>query len=178
MSTVTELTRTGRVWKFGDNINTDLILPSKAFSLPHDRMHRFAFEAIRPGWVDAVRPGDIIVAGESFGMGSSRPVGAVMRTCGIAAVAAESINGLCLRNCINASLPAVGCPGVSALFSDGDRARIDFLTGRVENLSNGRSIDGPRLAPLLAELVVAGGIIPLLVAEGYIEKEPFVAATA
>lgn len=174
---VARMTHTGRVWKFGDNINTDLILPSKAFTLPPDQMHRFAFEAIRPGWVEMVQQGDLIVGRENFGMGSSRPVGAVLRRCGIAGVVAESINGLCLRNCINASVPALGCPGVSQLFDEGDTMRIDFLAGTVENITKGTSITARPLAPLLAELVQAGGIVPMLVAEGYIEEEPFVAAT-
>jgi 3-isopropylmalate/(R)-2-methylmalate dehydratase small subunit len=177
MNVATGMVRTGRVWKFGENINTDLILPSKAFALPHDQMHRFAFEAIRPGWVDMVQKGDLIVGGENFGMGSSRPVGAVLHRCGIAGVIADSINGLCLRNCINASIPAASCPGVSAMFEDGDTARIEFLTGVIENVTKRTSITTRPLAPLLAELVEAGGIIPMLVAEGYVEKQPFVAAT-
>jgi len=172
----TEIVRTGRVWKFGDQINTDLILPNTAFRLPKHEQHKFAFESIRPGWVDAVRPGDLIVGGDNFGMGSSRPVGAVLHACGIVGVVAETINGLCLRNLTNESIPAINCPGIGAMFNEGDNARIDFRTGAVENLTQGRSIRGIPLAPLLADIVIAGGVIPMLVAEGFIESEPFVAA--
>jgi 3-isopropylmalate/(R)-2-methylmalate dehydratase small subunit len=172
------LVHTGRVWKFGDQINTDLILPSTAFRLPKSEHHKFCFETIRPGWVNAVRPGDIIVGGENFGMGSGRPVGTVLRASGIVGLVAESINGLCLRNCVNFSLPGIDCPGVTAIFEDGDTARIDFLSGQVENVTRGRSIRGKPLAPLLAQIVIAGGVIPMLVKEGFIHEEPFVAAAS
>lgn len=171
-----QLSCTGRVWRFGDHINTDLILPNVAFRLPRAEQHRLCFEAIRPGWVDQVAPGDIVVAGENFGMGSGRPVGAILLACGIRGVVAESVNGLCLRNCVNYSLPAIDCPGVTALFADGDRAEIDFRTGRVANLTTGRSLDGRPLPELLAGIITAGGVIPMLVREGYIEPEPFIAA--
>jgi len=175
MSKELELIRTGRVWTFGDQINTDLILPSAAFRMPKSEQHRLCFEAIRPGWVNEVRAGDIIVGGENFGMGSGRPVGTVLRACGIAGLVAESINGLCLRNCVNFSLPGIDCPGVSRIFEDGDTARIDYVTGLVENLSRNRSLQGKPLAPLLAEIVLAGGVIPMLIREGFIAEESFVA---
>jgi len=175
MSKELELIRTGRVWTFGDQINTDLILPSAAFRMPKSEQHRLCFEAIRPGWVNEARAGDIIVGGENFGMGSGRPVGTVLRACGIAGLVAESINGLCLRNCVNFSLPGIDCPGVSRIFEDGDTARIDYVTGLVENLSRNRSLQGKPLAPLLAEIVLAGGVIPMLIREGFIAEESFVA---
>lgn len=173
-----ELVHTGRVWKFGDQINTDLIMPASTFRLPKSEHHRFCFEAIRPGWVDAVRPGDIIVGGENFGMGSGRPVGTALRACGIVGLVADSINGLCLRNCVNFSLPGIDCPGVTAIFEDGDIARVDFLSGAVENVTRRKSIQGKPLAPLLAEIVIAGGVIPMLLKEGYIHAESFVAAAS
>jgi 3-isopropylmalate/(R)-2-methylmalate dehydratase small subunit len=178
MADSTTLVRTGRVWKVGDLINTDMIMPSSAFRLPKSEQHTLCFETTRPGWVKEVRPGDILVAGENFGMGSSRPIGEVLRGCGIAAVIAESINGLALRNCVNSSLPALNCPGVAALFEEGDTARVDFLAGRIENVTRGKSLEVAPLAPLLAEVVAAGGVIPMLLKDGDIEAEPFVPATS
>jgi len=178
MTGTSELVLTGRVWTFGDQINTDLILPASTFRLPRSDHHKHCFEAIRPGWVNVVRPGDIIVGGENFGMGSGRPVGTVLRACGIAGLVAESINGLCLRNCINFSLPGIDCPGVTAIFEDGDIARVDFLSGRVENVTRRKSIQGKPLASLLAEIVIAGGVIPMLLKEGFIHEEPFVASAS
>lgn len=170
-----KLERRGRVWKFGDQINTDLILPSQAMRLPEGQMHTLAFEAIRPGWVQMVAPGDILVAGANFGLGSSRPIGLVLRACGIAGVLADSVNGLAFRNCINASLPAMACAGVSALFEEGDIAGIDFLGGEVRNLTRNTLAMGSPIATPLAEIIEAGGVIPMLVAGGYIEATGFVA---
>lgn len=167
------LRRSGRVWKFGDQINTDLILPMSAMRLPGSAMHSLAFEAIRPGWVKAVRPGDLIVAGANFGLGSSRPIGLVLKACGIAGVVAESINGLGFRNCLNAGLPAMAAPQISAAFEDGDEAEIDFMSGRITNLSRGTLMHGAPLALPLAEIVAAGGVIPMLVAGGYIASKAY-----
>jgi 3-isopropylmalate/(R)-2-methylmalate dehydratase small subunit len=178
MADTTKLICTGRVWKFGDLINTDMIMPSAAFRLPKSEQHTLCFEAIRPGWTKQVRSGDILVAGENFGMGSGRPIGEVLRACGIVALIAESINGLAMRNCVNSSLPALSCAGVSRLFEDGDTARIDFLSGKVENATRGQSIQAQPMAPLLAEIVAAGGVIPMLLKEGCIDAEPFVAASS
>jgi len=175
MSCTMALVRTGRVWTFGDQVNTDLILPSAAFRMPRSEQHKLCFEAIRPGWVSDVRAGDIIIGGENFGMGSGRPVGTVLRACGIAGLVAESINGLCLRNCVNFSLPGIDCPGVTRIFEDGDMARVDYVSGVVENLSRHKYLQGKPLASLLAEVVVAGGVIPMLIKEGYIEEESFIA---
>jgi 3-isopropylmalate/(R)-2-methylmalate dehydratase small subunit len=174
MSATATLICTGRVWKFGDLINTDMIMPSSAFRLPKDQQHLMCFESVRPGWAKDVRPGDIIVAGENFGMGSSRPIGEVLRGCGIVAVLAESINGLALRNLINSSLPALNCVGVANLFEEGDSARIDFLAGRIENATRGAALKTAPLAPLLAEIVAAGGVMPMLIKQGDVEVEPFV----
>src|SRR5512140_3227565 len=152
MSDRKSLVHTGRVWKFGDQINTDLIMPSKAFRMPKAEQHTLCFEAVRPGWARQVQPGDIIVAGENFGMGSSRPIGEVMRAAGIVAVIAESINGLAMRNCVNSSLPAINCDDVTKLFEDGDTARVDFLSGKVENLTRGRALQTHPMVPLLVEI--------------------------
>jgi len=178
MAAQMEIVHTGRVWKFGDQINTDLITPAFTFRLPKSEHHKYCFEAIRPGWAQAVRPGDIIIGGENFGMGSGRPVGTALRACGIVGLVAESINGLCLRNCVNFSLPGIDCPGVTGIFEDGDTARIDFLSGRVENIGSGKVLQGKPLPPLLAEIVVAGGVIPMLVREGYLHEQPFAAASS
>ena len=172
MSEKIEMIRTGRVWKFGDNINTDLILPNSAFRMAEKERNKMCFHANRPGWTDLVQPGDIIVGGHNFGMGSGRPVGSVMRGCGIVGLVAESINGLCLRNCVNVSLPGIDCPGVGAIFEEGDVARIDYMSGKVENVTRNKSLQGKPLEQLLAEIVVAGGVIPMLIAEGYIEEHP------
>jgi len=161
----------GRTWKFGDQINTDLILPSRAMRLPLSQMHTLTFEANRPGWVNQVAPGDVLVAGVNFGMGSSRPIGSVLRACGIVGVIADSINGLAFRNCVNAGLPVLAVPDVSAMFEEGDIAAIDFTNGIVTNLRTGAQLRVAPLAQELIDIVREGGVIPMLVAGGYIEAQ-------
>ena len=178
MNDKSHLVREGRVWKFGDQINTDIILPSAGFRLPQSEQHKLVFEALRPGWHKLVGPGDIIVAGRNFGLGSGRPVGAVLRATGIEALVAESINGLCLRSCVNYGLPGLSCAGVASLFEEGDTARIDFSTGHVENITRGKALAGEPLVPLLIDIVRAGGVVPMLIEEGWLERAPYVAPEA
>jgi 3-isopropylmalate/(R)-2-methylmalate dehydratase small subunit len=161
----------GRVWKFGDDINTDLMYPGIVLRKPEEA-HRYVFYANRPGWVDQVWPGDIIVAGRNFGTGSSRPAPLSLRRLGIGAVVADSINGLFFRNCVNFGLPAVEAPGASALFEEGEIAELDLGEGLVTNLRTGGQVRGRRLPERLLEILEAGGIIPVLIREGYLEDTP------
>ena len=157
-----------RVWKFGDNINTDLILPILAFYLTPQEQTRFVFKANRPGWVDLVQPGDIIVGGDNFGMGSSRPAARSLRNLGLGCLVANSINGLFFRNCVNFAFPAMECPGVFDSFAEGEVAEVDFDTGSVRNATTNKALNGVCLPPKLLDLLKAGGIYPLLEKEGLI----------
>ena len=159
---------TARVWKFGDNINTDLILPILAFYLTPQEQTRFVFKANRPGWVDLVQPGDIIIARDNFGMGSSRPAARSLKNLGLGCVVANSINGLFFRNCVNFAFPAMECPGVFDAFTEGDIAEVDFDTGSVRNKTTNKELKGVTLPPKLLDLLKAGGIYPLLEKEGLI----------
>jgi 3-isopropylmalate/(R)-2-methylmalate dehydratase small subunit len=161
-----------RVWKFPADINTDLILPNRAFYLTPEEQARFVFSPNRPGWVDLVRPGDIIVADRNFGMGSSRPAARSLRNLGVGCLVAESINGLFFRNCVNFGFPAIECPGVHAAFEEGDEAEVDFAAARVVNATRGRSLSGKPLPEALARLMQAGGLFPLLEKEGYVAPRP------
>jgi len=157
-----------RVWEFGDNINTDLILPITGFYLTPQEQTRLVFKANRPGWVDEVQPGDILIGGKNFGMGSSRPAARSLKNLGLACLVAPSINGLFFRNCVNFAFPAVECPGVDEAFDEGDIAEVDFETSAVRNVTRGRALAGRTIPPRLLELVKAGGIYPLLEKEGLI----------
>ena len=159
---------TARVWKFGDNINTDLILPNVAFYLPQQEQLKYIFRANRPGWVDLVQPGDILIGGKNFGMGSSRPAARNLKSLGLACLVAESINGLFYRNCVNFAFPAMECPGIEGLFEEGETAEVDFDTGVVRNLTAGKESTGKTIPPQLLKIVAAGGIFSLLEQEGAI----------
>lgn len=159
----------GRVWLFpDDNLNTDLIMPQVVFSKPLEEQIKHVFAANRPGWVAMVRRGDLVIGGRNFGTGSSRPGALLLKRLGIAALAAESINGLFYRNSINYALPAIECRGVRALAKEGETIRIDFRTGSLENLSSGEKLAGRPMPEFLQAIVQAGGIIPRLRAEGYL----------
>ena len=114
----------GKTWKFGDNINTDLILPSRCYYLPPEEQINYIFSANRPGWVEEMSKGDIIVAEPNFGMGSSRPAARNLRLLGVACLVAESINGLFFRNCANYGVFALECPGISDLIEEGDDTSV------------------------------------------------------
>jgi 3-isopropylmalate/(R)-2-methylmalate dehydratase small subunit len=158
-----------RVWKFGDNINTDLILPIQAFYLKPEEQPRYVFSANRPGWVDLVKPGDILVGGKNFGMGSSRPAARSLKNLGIACLVAHSINGLFFRNSVNFAFPAMECPGVHEAFEEGDVAEVDFEAATVRNVTRDIRLEGRAMPPKLMDLVKAGGVYPLLEQEGLIE---------
>ena len=160
-----------RVWKFPDNINTDLIIPSGSIYLSAQEQAPLAFRASRPGWVDEVRPGDIMVAGRNFGMGSSRPAARSLKLLGLSCVIADSINGLMFRNCINYAFPAMACPGIAAAFEEGDIARVDFQKATVRNTSSGKTLQAKGLPPKLLDLLEAGGIYALLEKQGIIEPQ-------
>ncbi|GIX46359.1 MAG: 3-isopropylmalate dehydratase small subunit [Candidatus Tectimicrobiota bacterium] len=159
----------GRVWTFGDNINTDLMMPQVAFRLPLEEQVKYVFRANRPGWVEQVREGDILVAGRNFGTGSSRPAARLLRHLGITCVVAESLNGLFFRNCVNFALAPVQCPGVRSAFTEGDTAEVDLVAGTVTNLRTGACLQGEPLPELLRQIIAAGGLIPLLQQQGYLE---------
>jgi len=160
-----------RVWKFPANINTDLILPGGSIYMSLAEQVKLIFKANRPGWVDEVRPGDIIVAGRNFGMGSSRPASRSLKNLGISCVIAESINGLFFRNCVNYAFPAMECPGIADLFSEGDVAQVNFDDGAIRNVTTGKTLKARTLPVKLLDLLQAGGIYPLLEKQGIIEPQ-------
>jgi 3-isopropylmalate/(R)-2-methylmalate dehydratase small subunit len=169
VETGAETQRRGRVWKFGDDINTDLMYPSSVYGLPEAEQHRHCFAANRPGWVDLVGEGDVIVGGRNYGVGSSRPAARSLYALGIRCLLAETINGLFLRNAVNFGLPALAVPGVSAAFEEGDVAEVDLATGVVANPRTGQTLQGTPLPPMLREIIAAGGLVPLLRTRGYLE---------
>lgn len=175
---MTALIREGRVWKFGDQLNTDIMLPGSAIRETVAEQRKHCMEAIRPGWWKEVREGDIVVAGHGFGTGSGRPAPAVLHACGIRAVAANSVNALFLRNTVNSCVPALEHPEVAALFEEGDVARINFTTGTIENVTRKKSLSAKPLPRLLIDIVENGGLIAMLAKGGFIEAQPFTARSS
>ena len=158
----------GRVWKFGHDINTDLMLPGAVMSKSPEDQARAVFAANRPGWIDEMRVGDVIVAGRNFGMGSNRPASRSLRNIGIGFLLAESINGLFFRNSVNFGFVALECPGADAAFAEGDTAELDLEGWTVRNPRSGATLAPARVPEKLLSLMRGGGIYPLMEAEGLI----------
>jgi len=157
-----------RLWKFGDDINTDLMLPGSVMSKNETEQARAVFAANRPGWIDQMRKGDAIVAGRNFGMGSNRPASRSLRNIGIRFLLAESINGLFFRNSVNFGFLALECPGCFAAFEEGDTAEVDLDDWTVRNARSGAMLKPLTIPDRLLSLMQGGGIFPLMEKEGLI----------
>jgi 3-isopropylmalate/(R)-2-methylmalate dehydratase small subunit len=162
--------KVGRIWKFDDNINTDLMLPGSLAYASEDEQKRAVFSANRPGWVDLVTVGDILVCGHNFGTGSSRPAARSLRNLGLGCVLAESINGLFFRNAINFGFLALECPGVHSVFAEGQVAECDPASWVVRNRDTGAELSVTKIPPALLSIVERGGVFPLLEAQGFISR--------
>lgn len=162
-------TITGRTWVVGDSVDTDAMYPGYAMKLDVADAARHVFYALRPGWVDEVAPGDIVVAGRNFGIGSSRPVAALMRHLGVAALVAEEFNSLFLRNAINNGMPALTVPGVRDLVAEGEELTVDLAEGWAQ--VGDRRLDVAPQPPMVLDILAAGGLLPRLVADGYLPAE-------
>ena len=158
----------GRVWKFGDNINTDLMLPGPLLTASEEEQRRAVFSANRPGWIDQVQPGDIIIGGRNFGTGSSRPAARSLRNLGLGALIAESINGLFFRNAVSFGFLALECPGIHAAFKEGQTAEISIPDWIIRNRDTGSMLAIAPVPERLLSLMTGGGIFPVLEAEGLV----------
>ncbi len=151
----------GRVWTLGRDVDTDQIISGKYLTIiDPNELKKHVFEIALPEFAAEARPGDILVAGENFGSGSSREhAPQAMKAIGVGAIVADSFARIFYRNAINLGMPALEAPGVRAIFSKGDRARVDLAAGRVENLSTGASVSFPPVPKHLLDLLEAGGLV-------------------
>jgi len=153
----------GKVWKLGDNIDTDLIVSGQYLDAPIEEVVRHVFESVHPGFADEVREGDIIIAGRNFGCGSSREnAPAALKKLGVACIAAESFARIFFRNAIAIGLPLVVCTGVSEIFNEGDEASISFREAIVGNTGSGAKREGEAFSDEIISIVENGGILEKL----------------
>lgn len=153
-----------KVWKFGDNISTDLMMPGDEVitkpGLSDEEAARYCMNANRPDWAPQVKKGDIIIAGHNWGCGSSRPAARMFKTLGISVIVADSMSRLFFRNAVNIAMPVLICHGASEAFEEGDLARVNLETGEVTNLTRGVTLRGEALpadSPP-AQILKAGGL--------------------
>ena len=157
----------GRVWKFGDSIETDAINPYYKYPTMEElKLH--TMETYRPEFPREVNPGDVLVAGRNFGCGSSRP-GLVLREVGIAAIVAESVARLFLRNSISRAIPIFVAPGVSGIIEDGATLEVDYPAGVVRNPASGANVRLRKCPPAIEQIFECGGL-PQFAYERYLRE--------
>lgn len=152
----------GNAWRFGKNINTDLIFPNRYFkpSYAPGEMGSHVMSGADPAFPEKVKRGDVIVGSSNFGCGSSREEAAgSIREAGIGAVVAPSFGRIFMRNCINLGVPVVPCPGIDEHVSEGDTVEVDLTAGTVRNVTTGYSATVAPIAPELLKLLSEGGIV-------------------
>ncbi len=151
----------GRVWVFGDNVDTDVIIPARFLnSSDPDELAKHCFSDLRPEFSQEVSPGDIIIAGWNFGCGSSREHAPIsIKASGIGGIIAKSFARIFYRNSINIGLPLLESSDVQDNIKEGHRVRVDFLKGKIEDLNTGTIYISRPMDSFLSEIVQAGGLV-------------------
>jgi len=154
----------GRCWKFGDNVDTDAIIPARYLNTTDPReLGAHCMEDVCPQFAAKVRPGDILVAGENFGCGSSREHAPVaLRGAGIACVIAASFARIFFRNAINTGLPIIECPAAVVVIQEGDEVEVDIAKGLLRHLRSGRKFAIEPFPPEIRRIIEAGGLMNLV----------------
>ena len=155
------MTIEGNVWKFDDNVDTDVIIPAPYLVTTDSvELGKHCMEGVDPSFSKKATPGDIIVAGKNFGCGSSREHAPMsIRGAGIACVVAESFARIFFRNAFNMGLPIFEAPGVSEGINTGDRLAIDQTTGEIVNITSGGRFAANPIPPFMQDLIEAGGLM-------------------
>ena len=150
----------GKVFKYGDNVDTDVIIPARYLNTPDmQELAKHCMEDIDAQFAASVKPGDIMVAGKNFGCGSSREhAPASIKAAGVACVIASTFARIFYRNALNIALPILECPEAAAAIEAGHRASVDFETGIIRDETTGASFQAEPFPPFMQELIAAGGL--------------------
>jgi 3-isopropylmalate/(R)-2-methylmalate dehydratase small subunit len=151
----------GRVWKFGDDIDTDVIIPARyLLTADAEELAQYVMEDIDPSFAGKVEPGDIIVAGKNFGCGSSREHAPIaIQGAGVSCIVAKSYARIFYRNAINIGMPIIECPEAVDEAQNGDILEVDTTEGVVLNVRTGKSYDATQHSPYVQEIIKAGGLM-------------------
>ena len=151
----------GHVFKYGDNVDTDVIIPARYLnSFDAKELASHAMADIDPEFAKKVQAGDLIVAKKNFGCGSSREHAPLcLKTAGVSCVIAETFARIFYRNAINIGLPIIECPEASRKISNGDEVEIDFHTGVIKDLTTGESFQGQAFPEFMQKIIAAEGLI-------------------
>jgi len=151
----------GIVFKYGDNVDTDVIIPARHLAITNPKeLAKYCMEDIDTDFVKTVKPGDIIVGGKNFGCGSSREHAPIaIKASGISCVIAETFARIFYRNAINIGLPIIESAEAARAIEAGVEVEIDFDNGTIYDRTKGTSYKGQAFPPFMQELIAAGGLI-------------------
>ena len=151
----------GRVFKYGDNVDTDVIIPARYLNATRgEELAKHCMEDIDKEFVNKVKKGDIIVADKNFGCGSSREHAPLAIKCaGVSCVIAETFARIFYRNAINIGLPIIECPEAAVTIRDGDDVEVDFDTGVITDHTRGETYQGQSFPPFMQKIIAAGGLV-------------------
>ncbi len=152
----------GRIWKYGDNVNTDVLIPARYLNLSTaEELAPHCLEDLDATFAGRVQPGDVVVAGEDFGCGSSREHAPLaLKGAGVSCVVARSFARIFYRNAINVGLPILECPEAVDGAEGGQQLEIDLETGQVRNLTTGEVYQAEPYPRFLMKIIQAGGLVP------------------
>lgn len=155
---------TGKVFKYGDNVDTDVIIPARYLNAPDPaELAKHCMEDIDADYVNRVSPGDIIVGGANFGCGSSREHAPIaIRASGASCVIAASFARIFYRNAINIGFPILECPEAALAINGGDTVTVNFDTGEIVDETTGQRFQATALPPFIGRIVENGGLLPYL----------------
>ena len=154
----------GRAWTFGRDVDTDLIIPARYLNMKTaDELAAHVMEDADPTFASKVKPGDIVVAKENFGCGSSREHAPIaLKGAGVSLVIAKSFARIFYRNSLNTGLPILVAPEAVDGIKEGDELTVDLATGEIADVTTGVKYQAQPLPPFMQELVAAGGLLPYL----------------
>ena len=159
-----KMTAQGTVFKYGDNVDTDVIIPARYLNIADPKeLASHAMEDIDTEFVKNVKPGDIIVANKNFGCGSSREhAPRVLKDNGVACVIAASFARIFYRNAINIGFPILECPEAAAEIANGDQVSVDFATGTITDETTGKTYHATAFPPFIQKIIAHGGLLSYL----------------
>jgi 3-isopropylmalate/(R)-2-methylmalate dehydratase small subunit len=154
----------GKVWKFGNNIDTDLIIPGRYLNTSDpEELAKYAMQDADPEWVDKMKKGDLIIAGDNFGCGSSREHAPVaLKAAGVSAVIAKSFARIFYRNAINIGLPILESPEAAENINEGAEVEVDLAAGKIKDLTSGATYKAQPFPDFMQKIIDAGGLIKYL----------------
>ena len=162
----------GIVHKFGDNIDTDVIIPARYLNAPSpEELAKHCMEDIDPTFASRVKPGEIIVGGANFGCGSSREHAPIaIQAAGVSCVIAASFARIFYRNAINIGFPILECPEAAAAIAEGDVVPVDFSSGTITDETTGARFQATAFPEFIARIIEKGGLLPYLKARQEAQK--------